>query len=172
MIFGQKKEISRKWITFRDGEVILSTEEGSKSFSFLQAKLRSIHTTERNYNGEKVIKWEIEIEGDSPEDLYSITLPYSSGTFKSIILSLASCAALSPATLVKFKPYKKGNFTNITLWADEVKLDWITKELPPLEEVQINGRTVRDESKRMEFLSSLVEAINKRVRQPLPTLEK
>lgn len=107
------------------------------------------------------MKWFIDLR-DEHGGLYAISFPYQSGTFKSVVLSLASDEALSGSSLVRIEPFQKGNFTNVVVWSNGIKLDWITKELPPVEEVYLNGRVYKDETKRMEYITKLVQRINTR----------
>ena len=96
--------------------------------------------------------------------LYSLCLPYSSGVFKSIILSLAADRELTASTPVRIEPYEGRNgYTKVVVYASGVKLDWITKQLPPQETITIGGRQVKDDSKQMEFITSLVQTIQGRL---------
>ena len=92
--------------------------------------------------------------------------PYSSGVFKSIILSLASYENLTTSTPVRIEPYEGRNgYTKVVVYADGIKLDWITKQLPPQEIVTIGGRQVKDDTKQMEYISSLCTTIRERIRK-------
>ena len=151
----------RKWLTIHHGKVELSENGVKQFFSYVEGRLLSIYSKVRNYGGEDVTKWFIDLRDENGE-LYTISFPYSSGTLKSIVLSLASDEALSGSSFVRIEPFQKGNFTNVVVWSNGVKLDWVTKELPSVEEVTFNGRVYKDESKRMEYISKLVETINLR----------
>jgi len=154
----------RKWLSINHGKVELSEDGEKQLFSYVQGYLRSIYTAPRTYNGEQVTKWFIDLE-DGEEELYTISFPYNSGTFKSIVLALASATELTSGTQVKIEPYQKGNFTNVVVRADGCKLDWVVRELPPVESVTINGRTIKDEGKRMEYITSLTKSINARAKR-------
>ena len=41
-------------------------------------------------------------------------------------------------------------------------MDWIS-ELPPVEEVEVQGQKIKSTAKREEFIVSLVEEVNKKV---------
>lgn len=151
----------RKWLSINHGKVELSEDGEKQLFSYVQGYLRSIYTAPRTYNGEQVTKWFIDLE-DGEEELYTISFPYNSGTFKSIVLALASATELTSGTQVKIEPYQKGNFTNVVVRADGFKLNWVTKELPPVETLTINGRTIKDEGKRMAYITTLTQTINRR----------
>ena len=115
-----------------------------------------------SFNGETVLYWYVDLRGEKGE-LYSISLPYKSGTFKSIVLALASETAIALST-VKIEPYKKGDFTKVVVSSNGKRLDWVTKELPPVEELSIAGQRVKDDTRRMEYIESLVATINQRIR--------
>ena len=65
--------------------------------------------------------------------------------------------------MVRIEPYQKGSFTNVTVWSDGVKLDWMTKKLPPIEEVKVGDRIYKDETKRMAFIAAIVNKLNQRL---------
>lgn len=163
-MLGQRPQQQKKWLSIHHGIVELSENGQKQGFSFVEGYLLSIYTQHRNYRGEDVLKWFIDLQDDNGET-YSISFPYNSGTLKSIVLALASEEQLSASTVVRIEPYQKGNFTNVVVWADGVKLDWITKDLPPIQEVCIGGRNYKDESKRMEYISSLIATINQRIKR-------
>ena len=160
----QQQPQQRKWLSIHHGVVELSDNGQKQSYSFVEGRLLSIYKKQRNYRGEDVLKWFIDLKDDGG-DLYSISFPYSSGTFKSIVLALASATDLTASTITKIQPYQKGNFTNVRVFADGAKLDWITKELPPVELLNLNGKTIKDDGKRMELITSLVEQINQRAKR-------
>lgn len=158
----QQEQQKRNYLSIHHGKVELS-ENGNKSFfSYVEGTLLSIYAKERIYGSEKVNKWFIELQDEGGE-LYTISFPYSSGTFKSIVLAIASVQNLNSHTLFKIKPYQKGNYTNVVVYADGTKLDWITKELPAVEEIVVGSQTYKDDSKRMSYISSLVNNINSRI---------
>ena len=152
----------RKWLSIHHGQVELSENGQKQLFSYVEGQLLNIYTKSRNYGGEDVLKWFIDLT-DEEGELYTLSFPYNSGTFKSIVLALASAQELTASTMVKIEPYQKGNFTNVVVRADGVKLNWVTKELPPVETLFVNGQTIKDEGKRMAYISSLTDAINGRI---------
>ena len=160
----QQQPQQRKWLSIHHGVVELSENGRKQSFSYVEGRLLSIYRKTRNYNGEDVEKWFIDLK-DEEGDLYSISFPYSSGTFKSIVLALASWESLNATTTTRIEPYQKNNFTNVKVWADGNKLNWVVSELPPVEAVTIGGKTIKDETKRMSYISSLVEQINQRAKR-------
>ena len=153
-----------KWLSIHHGKVELSDNGQKQLFSYVEGRNISIYKRERNYNGEAVLKWFINLRDDEG-DLYSISFPYNSGTFKSVVLALASATDLTSSTAIKIHPYQKGNFTNVVVYADGAKLDWAVRELPPVEYVSINGQRIKDEAKRMELITSYVASINERAKR-------
>lgn len=162
-IIDQQQNRERKvYLSIHHGKVERS-ENGAKSyFSYVEGSVEAIYKKEREYNGEKVLKWFFELRDDGGE-LYCISFPYNSGTFKSIVLCLASASGLHGGSVVRIEPYVKGNFTNVVVCCDGVKLEWATKELPAVQTVTVGGKTYKDESKRMEFIESIVARLRQRL---------
>jgi len=155
---------SRIWLSIQNGQVECSENGTRNYYSYVEGSVERIYTGERTYNGETVTRWFIDIR-DEEGNLYSMSLPYGSGTFKSIVLALASDENLSTRSVVRIEPYLKGHYTNVKVWSDGVKLDWIINELPPLETVEVGGKTYKDDSKRMQLIESYVKQINSRLKQ-------
>ncbi len=161
MALGEVESRGRKYyLSISDGKLVHSENGERKYYGYVAGVLEKIYRQERTFNGETVPYWYIDIRGEKKE-LYSLALPYKSGVFKSIVLSLASDESIGFST-VKIEPYKKGEFTKVVVYSSERRLDWITKELPPVETIEIAGQPVKDDTKRMKYISSLVEQINKR----------
>jgi hypothetical protein len=133
----------------------------AENFKNVEGKLQDITIKERSFNGVKTNFWYIDIKDGG--ELYSISLPYVSGTFKSIILALASYQSLSKETTILIEPYEKGNYTKVAVYADEKKLDWVVKELPPLKEVVVGGKTFSDDTERMEFIKRIASQVKERI---------
>lgn len=134
---------------------------GVESFKNVEGKLQDIYIKERSFNGKNTPFWYIDIRDG--RDLYSVSLPYVSGTFKSIILSLASAQSLNQESTILIEPYEKGNYTKVVVYCDGEKLDWIVKELPPLKEVVVGGKSYSDDSERMSFIKELASQVKERV---------
>ena len=158
----EKEKTRKSYLTINDGKVIIDKGKGRKaSFSFVEGYLEGIYKKDSTFNGEKVTRWYIDIRDGV--DIYSICLPYSSGVFKSIILALASDKELNSSTPIRIEPYIKGGYTKAIVYSSGVKLDWITKELPPVTEIMVGEKKIKDDSKRMEFISNLCNTIIERL---------
>lgn len=132
-----------------------------ESFKNVEGRLQDISIKERTFNGKKTPFWYMDIKDGG--ELYSLSLPYVSGTFKSIILSLASYQSLSKETTILIEPYEKGNYTKVVVYADGNKLDWIVKELPPLQEVVLGGKSYSDDTERMNFIKEIASQVRERI---------
>ena len=153
----------RKWLSIHNGTVELSENGQKQSFSYVEGRLLPIYTQQRTFGGERVLRWFMDITDEAGET-YSISFPYGSGTFKSIVLSLASEQGLTASTIIRITPYLKNNYTNVTVTANGNKLSWVTSELPAVEQVTVGSTQYKDDSKRMTFISSLVGGINAKLR--------
>lgn len=149
------------FLNVKDGKILRKDGLIADEFNFVEGTLERIFQKERDFNGETLLYWYMNLR-DEKGDLFSLGLPYSSGVFKSIILSLASCETigLSP---VKIETYLKDGHTKVVVSSGGRKLDWITKELPPLTEQRVGGKVVKDDTARMEYICSLVEDIKSKI---------
>ena len=134
---------------------------GVESFKNIEGTLSDITIKERTFNGKKTPFWYLDIRDG--RDTYSLSLPYVSGTFKSIILSLASYKSLSKETTILIEPYEKDGYTKVVVYADEQKLDWVTKELPPLNAITIGGKSYSDDTERMNFIRETASQVKERI---------
>ena len=162
MALGKKKE-ERSYFSISYGKVVKGSGNTREYFSFIEGCIKSIYTRHSNFGGEDVLRWCIDmVDG---EEIYSLCLPYGSGVFKSIILAIASKENLTKQTYIRIKPYEGANgFTKVVVYADGEKLDWITRQLPPQETITIGEKKVKDDTKQMEFISSLCETIRERLK--------
>lgn len=142
------------YLNIKDGRIY----HKDKAYSSVKGYLQGIHLREREFNGETVFYWYINLKRETAEDIYSIALPYNSGVAKSIFNCIASLESFSePITI---QPYEKDGYTKVLVKTGEIKLSWKYSELPPIQEVKVGDRIVKDDSKRMQFFKDIVEQIN------------
>lgn len=166
MALGQQKQERKTYLSISRGKVVKGTGESKQLFSYVDGTIEGIYTKRTQFGGDMVIRWYINIRDG--EDLYSLCLPYSSGVFKSIVLSLAAYEELKASTPVRIRPYAGSNgFTKVVVYADGIKLDWISKQLPPQEIVSVGGRQIKNDTKQMEYICSLVDTIQARIKKSI-----
>lgn len=163
-MLGQRTTQSRAktYLNIKNGAIVKRTPTGEESYSYVEGRLEAISQRERTFRNEVVIYWYIDLRDDESGDLYSIGLPYGSNTFKSIILALASpmgLHAVGNGSIIRIEPYNRNGYDKIVVYGEGVKLDWVTKTLPPVSEKMIGGRKVKDDSERMNYICSLVSQI-------------
>lgn len=64
--------------------------------------------------------------------------------------------AVRNGSIIRVEPYSRKGLDKVVVWGEGVKLDWVTKTLPPVVETMIGGRKVKDDSNRMNYICSLV----------------
>ena len=164
MALGHYDEDTKRkvFLSISHGKVVHYLSGGKvENFKNVEGRLQDISIKERTFNGKKTPFWYLDIKDGG--ELYSLSLPYVSGTFKSIILSLASYKSLSKETTILIEPYEKGNYTKVVVYADGNKLDWIVKELPPLQEVVLGGKSYSDDTERMNFIKDIASQVRERI---------
>ena len=150
------------FLSISHGKVVHYLSGGEKEqFKNVEGTLQDITLKERSFNGKTEPFWYIDLRDG--KDLYSISLSYASGTYKRIILALASCKTLSKDTQIIIEPYEKDNYTKVVVYADGEKLDWVVKTLPPLKEINVGGRTYSDDTDRLNYIRDLTSQVRERV---------
>ena len=156
-------ERRKTYLNIKEGAIVKRTPEGGEEkYSYVEGRLEAMSQKERNFRGEVVVYWYIDLRDEESGELYSLGFPYASNTFKSIILQLASnegLESLRNGSTIRIEPYTKNGYDKVQVWGEGVKLDWISKQLPPIEEATIGGRRVKDDTKRMAYISSLAEQV-------------
>lgn len=166
-MLGTKTEQRRKiYLNIKNGAIVRRTADNQEEyFEYVEGAVERIYQRQRTFHNEEVMYWYIDLR-DEEGELYSLGFPYGSNTFKSIILNLASATDLSR---VRIRPYRANDRDKVVVYANGVKLDWAIKQLPPVAEVVINGRKVKDDTERMKLITSLVAEIGKLVGKTIVT---
>lgn len=162
MALGQNDNRRKIYLSINHGKVIKGSGVAKEEYSYIDGTIEAIYTKRSTFGNEEVVRWFMDIrDGD---ELYSLCLPYSSGVFKSIVLALASDEALTSSTPVRIEPYEGRNgYTKVVVYSDGVKLDWITKQLPPQKTIKVGGKQIRDDSEQMKLICSFVDILRKRI---------
>lgn len=154
MALGVKQE--KIYLNIKEGKVY----HKDKPYDYVRGILRDIELRDREFRGEAVKYWYFNLEAETG-DIYSIGLYYNSGVAISLINYLASAPNFIEE--IKIEAYQKGDFTKLVVYQGGEKLRWKYSELPPLEEVKVGDKIVRDDSKRMELMLSTVNDIREKL---------
>jgi len=150
------------FLSISHGKVVHYLTGGEQEFfKNIEGTLQDITIKERSFNGKNTPFWYLDIKDG--REAYSLSLPYASGTFKSIILSLASYSSLSKETRVLIEPYERNGYTKVVVYAEGEKLDWVVKELPPLKQVTVGSNTYTDDTERMNFIRNTASQVRERI---------
>jgi hypothetical protein len=150
------------FLSISHGKVVHYLTGGEQEFfKNIEGTLQDITIKERSFNGKNTPFWYLDIKDG--RETYSLSLPYASGTFKSIILSLASYSSLSKETRVLIEPYERNGYTKVVVYAEGEKLDWVVKELPPLKQVTVGSNTYADDTERMNFIRNTASQVRERI---------
>ena len=144
----------RIYLNVKDGRIVRRTEQGEEYYAFVEGKLENIYTKERSFRNETVIYWYIDLRDEQSGELYALGFPYTNNVFKSIALQLPTAAGYDA---IRIEPYSKGGYDKVQVYASGTKLDWVTTKLPPLKEVVIGGRVIKDDTERMNLIYKCVK---------------
>lgn len=154
MSLGVKNQ--KTYLNIKEGKIYLKGEP----YDYIEGYLKGIETRIREFNGEELKYFYIDIQ-DVNNKIFSLALVYNSGIAKSLFNSLASLDSYND--LIKIEPYYLNGFTKISVSSGGLRLSWKHRELPPLKEVQVGNKIVKDDSERMAFIESLVTEINSKI---------
>lgn len=160
-MLGQNEK--RIYLNVADGKIVKRTDRGTEKFDFVSGDLEKIYTREREFRGEKVPYWYLDLRDSKSGDLYTLGINASSGVWRGIIFCLGS-EEFNPLLPVKIAPYMSGEYSRVSVYSGEDRLDWVSG-IPPVEEVEVGGRRVRSVEKREEFISGIVKRVNERLGQ-------
>lgn len=147
----------KTYLNIKEGKIVHRNPSGQEAlYDFIEGYLVDITTKDRDFKGEPVKYWYIDIT-DRSGVAYSLALHYTSGVAKSLFNSLASATDFSQE--IKIQPYLSGDFTKVVVTQKGERLSWKYPELPPVEEVKVGDKLVKDDSKRMELFTRIVEEI-------------
>lgn len=164
MALGQLDKEARKkiYLSVSHGKIVHYLPNGGiEYFKNVSGQLKDVYQKNRVFNGQTLPFWYLDVMDG--EDLYSLSFPFASGTFKSIILSLASCKTLTETSPVIIEPYERNGYTKVCVFANGEKLDWITKKLPPLKTEKFKGKDIVDDTERMNFIIEIASQVKTRV---------
>lgn len=157
-MLGQKE--NRVFLNIAEGKIVKRVNQRVEVFDYLEGDLEKIYKKDREFRGEKVPYYYLDIKDPDSGELYSLGIGASSGVWRSIILSLASVETfLLP---IKIDPYRKGDYDRVSVYSGGKRLDWIS-DLPPVELVEVQGQTIKSTAKRDQYISELVEKVNAKI---------
>jgi hypothetical protein len=150
---------TKQYLNLRDGNIILKTATGEESYNSIEGIIQDIYIKPRQFRGESLKYWYIDIKNQSGE-LYSLAAPYSSGVIKAILNCLASAEELK---VIRIETYQSGEFTKVKVFNSGEPLYWRYSELPPLEDITVGSKIIKDDSKRMSFFEDIAKDIVSKV---------
>lgn len=148
------------------GCFVMSTNPEMK-FSTITGSVSGIELkTHKRKNGEKFDLWHMTISDDNTGEIYDISFNRTSNELSSIVRSLASDGGLQNLDNVQISvapaPNNSG-FTNAKVRANGHGLSWIPGDMPPMLYKRDGKTHVQDDSLRFEWLSSLIDLINRKI---------
>lgn len=155
-MLGQREK--KSYLNISGGKIVQRTESGkTQTYDYVEGELEKIYQRDREFRGEKVPYWYLDIRDPKSGELYSLGINASSGVWRSLILSLGSCTNfLLP---IRISPYHKGDYDRVSVYSGGEKLDWVS-DLPPVEEIEVGGMKIKSVEKREAFFRELVDKIN------------
>ena len=155
-MLGQNER--RSYLNIAGGKIVRKTERGTlERFDFVVGDLENIYKGDREFRGEKVPFWYLELRDPKSGELYTLGVNANSGVWRCIIFALGNCTNFLPP--IRIAPYKKGQYDRVSVYSGGERLEWVSN-LPPVEEIEVQGEVIKSVKKREDFIASLVDKIN------------
>ena len=159
-MLGQREK--KIYLNVSEGKVVRRTEGGKVERSdFVEGLLERIYQRDREFRGEKVPYWYLDLRDTQTGEVYSLGVGASSGVWRSIIFNLGS-PRFNPLLPLRISPYMGGDYCKVSVYSGEERLDWV-EGIPPVEEILVEGRRIKSVKKREDFISRIVEEVNRKV---------
>lgn len=153
----------RIYLNISEGKIVRRTDKGIQKYDYLEGDLERIYSKDREFRGERVPYWYLDMRDPESGDLYSLGFSASSGVWRSLVLSLGSLTnTLLPIRIV---PYKRGEYDRVSVYSGEERLDWIS-DLPPVQGAKGTPERLQSIQEREDYISGLVSQINQRIGTP------
>lgn len=152
---------NKTYLNIREGKLVKRTPQGEEFFSFVEGHLVGIQKRDREFKGETVPYWYVNLQDPDGGEVFSLSIAYNSGVFKSLINALANAEDLGR---IRIEVYQSGEFTKTVVYNNGQRLGWKYPQLPPIEEVKVGGRIIKDDSQRMEFIENLTREVISRIK--------
>ena len=151
------------YVSVKDGRLVTKDQSGKEqTHDYLEGRLVNISSKVKDFGGESVTQYLFEFKDDAGER-FILSTGEKSGIARALLNSLASIEG--EVGTIRVVPYLKDGYTKILLYHNGERLNWKHNELPPLEEKQVAGATIKDDTKRIVFFRSIAEELRGRVTQ-------
>jgi hypothetical protein len=149
------------YVSVKDGKLTTKNESGEETtHDYLEGYLVDVNFRTKDFGGESVGQFLFEFKDDEGER-YILSTGEKSGVSRALLNSLASIE--SRVGKLRVVPYAKDGYSKMLVYHNGERLDWKYKELPPVEERQVAGTAIKDDSKRLGFFKQIAEEISSKL---------
>ena len=165
MLPGLSNNERKFFLGISNGKISYKPVNGeTEYYDSFEGTLKNIIKRESTINGKPAIFYDFIMENSG--HVYNLSVPFSSGTARNIVLSLASVEDIK-GKFVKISPWLKGEYTNVSVYINGDRANWVVpkEEIPPVKKVVIGTKEIDDDSERIAMVESYVTLINQRLQR-------
>jgi hypothetical protein len=149
------------YVSIKDGRLVTKDATGEEHYhEYLEGMLVDLRRREKEFNGEPVTQFHFEFK-DATGERYILSTGEKGGVARALLNSLASIEG--KAGNLRLVPYSKDGYNKVLLYQNGERVDWKYKKIPDVEEKEVSGTKIKDETKRLEFFRAIAEEIASRV---------
>ena len=162
MLTGLSNNERRYFLGISKGKIVYRPGKDAEPeyYDNFQGVVKSITKREALINEKPMLYYDIQMTaGDL---LYVLSVPLASSVARSIILSLANIENIKGA-IIKISPWKKDEYTNVSVYHKDQRVSWVVNGIPPLKEIIYKKTRILDDTERVNLVDSYVTLINERL---------
>lgn len=162
MLAGLSNNERRYFLGIAKGKIVYRPGKDIEPeyYDNFQGVVKNITKREAVINDKPMLYYDIQMSAGN--QLYVLSVPVSGSVARGIILSLANIEDIKGA-VIRISPWKKEEYTNVSVYYKDQRVNWVVDELPPLKELQFKGRTIYDDTDRINLVDNYVNLINERL---------
>lgn len=154
------------YVSVKEGRLVTKDESGQETtHDYLEGALVDITTRTKEFGREKVTSYLLEFHDEAGERLI-LSIGEKSGVARSVLNSLASVSGNFGK--IRILAYVKDGYSKVAVYNNGERLAWKYPEIPPVEERDVGGVTLKDDSKRVLFFRKLAEQITAAIGEQEP----
>lgn len=162
---SQRNGGKKVYLRISKGSIISRKDGVETSFSAISGALTGIELREHEFENKKFRNWHIMISDAASGEVYDLSVGRSAGVFKSIVRSLVTEQGLAGLDDITIDVYtSKSGYTNASVSANGQRLHWVDEQMPAIQYVTVGGNEVPDDTAQMNWIQTLVDRINARLR--------
>ena len=165
----EDEEMQKNCLFIEDGSIVRRTKNHEYYTYYVEGIIEGI----RQEWITKGLFLFLELRDEQSDEQFTLGVRFNTGACRGLVLQLAGkkcLEAIREKSNIRIEaqdsnkdPLGYSTYTQVRVFVDGNKADWALTKLPPIEERQFGNRRIKDDSKRLAIISSLIENIKEQL---------